>query len=149
MCIMKDDNFFMNKAILMAKLAYSNGDVPVGCVIVRNNKIIASSYNRKEIDGIATSHAEVIAINKACRKLGTWHLEDCILYTTMEPCMMCTGAIIQSRISCVVYGIDNSSFGYLNKVCGKGIKIRKNVLSDDSFLLVNSFFKDKRISKNN
>ena len=141
---MNDDNYYMKIAIDLAKEAYDLDEVPVGSVIVLDGEIIASSYNRKELDGIATYHAEVLAINEACKKLGTWHLDNCIMYTTMEPCLMCTGAIIQSRISRVVYGTDNPSFGYLSKLDDSKVNITSNVLKDECVNLLNSFFKNKR-----
>lgn len=139
-----NDNYFMNKALELAKKAYDLDEVPVGCVVVYNNEIIASGFNRKEIDGISTSHAEILAINNACKKLGTWRLDDCILYTTMEPCMMCTGAIIQSRIGRVVYGTKNDSFGYLSRINNQKIEIINGVLNDKCLSIVSDFFKDKR-----
>lgn len=139
-----DDNYFMNKALELAKKAYDLDEVPVGCVVVYNNEIIASGFNRKEIDCISTSHAEILAINDACKKLGTWRLDDCILYTTMEPCMMCTGAIIQSRIGRVVYGTKNDSFGYLSRINNQKIEIIRGVLNDKCLSIVSDFFKDKR-----
>ena len=139
-----DDNYFMNKALELAKKAYDLDEVPVGCVVVYNNEIIASGFNRKEIDGISTYHAEILAINDACKKLGTWRLDDCILYTTMEPCMMCTGAIIQSRIGRVVYGTKNDSFGYLSRINNQKIEIISGVLNDKCLSIVSDFFKDKR-----
>ena len=139
-----DDNYFMNKALELAKKAYDLDEVPVGCVVVYNNEIIASGFNRKEIDGISTYHAEILAINDACKKLGTWRLDDCILYTTMEPCMMCTGAIIQSRIGRVVYGTKNDSFGYLSRINNQKIEIISGVLNHKCLSIVSDFFKDKR-----
>lgn len=138
------DEIYMGRALELAKKAYLLDEVPVGCVIIYNDSIIASSYNKKELDGIATYHAEVLAINEACRKLGTWHLEDCTLYTTIEPCMMCTGAIIQSRIGRVVYGADNDSFGYLRKVKDNKFIITGGILKDDCLSLLSDFFKNKR-----
>ena len=140
-----DDKYYMEKAINMAKRAYMLDEVPVGCVIVCDDKIIASSYNRKELDGIATYHAEILAINKACKKLGTWHLENCILYTTMEPCLMCTGAILQARISKVVFGISNDSFGYLSKLNNQKVVICDGILRDECLSLMTMFFKNKRV----
>lgn len=143
------DDFFMKEALNLAKIAFDSDEVPVGCVIVKDNNIIASSYNRKELDGIATYHAEILAINDACKKLGTWHLEDCTLYTTVEPCMMCTGAIIQSRIGRVVYGASNDSFGYLSKINNnKKIVINGGVMREKCLLLLSDFFKKKRIDNN-
>ena len=94
---------YMKIAINNAKKAYDLDEVPIGCVIVRENVIISSAYNRKEIDNIATYHAEILAINEACSKLNTWHLEDCVLYTTVEPCMMCMGAILYEEFDKLVY----------------------------------------------
>ncbi len=142
-----NDNYFMSKALELAKKAYDLDEVPVGCVVVYNNEIIASGFNRKEIDGISTYHAEILAINDACKKLGTWRLDDCILYTTMEPCMMCTGAIIQSRIGRVIYGTKNDSFGYLSKVNNNKIIVNSDVLKDECLLLLGKFFKEKRDNK--
>ena len=89
---------FMEEALKEAKKSYHQGDVPVGAIIVKNQKIISKGHNKKEKMQVATRHAEMIAIEKACKKLKTWHLDDCILYVTMEPCLMCAGAILQSRI---------------------------------------------------
>lgn len=116
---------YMEMAVNEAKKALKQGDVPVGAVIVYNNKVIAKSYNKKEKKGIATRHAEIEVIEKACKKLKTWYLEDCELYITMEPCLMCAGAILQSRIKKIVYGVDNEKFG-----CVKSIE---SVLSDNHF----------------
>ena len=101
---------YLKIAYKEALKAYKKGDIPVGCVIVKKNKIVAKAYNKKEKNNIATYHAEILAINKACKKLKTWHLDDCILYTTMEPCIMCSGAIIQSRIKKIVYSISIITF---------------------------------------
>ena len=140
-----DDIFYMNKAIDMAKIAYSFGDVPVGCVIVSNDCVVASCYNRKELDNVSTYHAEVLAINEACNRLGTWRLDDCVLYTTLEPCMMCMGAILQSRISRVVYGVDNDSFGYLRKIKNSKLNVKSGILKEECLSLLSSFFEKKRV----
>ena len=139
-----NDEYYMKKALINAKKAYKQDEVPIGAIIVKDNNIIASTYNRKELDNIATYHAEVLAINEACRKLGTWHLEECILYTTVEPCIMCTGAIIQSRISRVVYGTKNEAFGYLDKLNNDKIEINKDILKDECQNILSLFFKNKR-----
>ena len=139
-----DDKYYMRKALELAKKAYELDEVPIGCVIVYNNKIIAGGYNRKELDSVATYHAEMIAINDACKKLSTWRLDSCTLYTTMEPCMMCTGAIIQARIGKVVYGTNNDSFGYLSKIGNQKNEIIGGVLNDECLAIVSNFFKEKR-----
>lgn len=110
---MKKNIDWMNIALKEAKKAYIKNEVPVGAVITKNNKLISKAYNRKEKLNNVTKHAEIIAIEKACKKLKTWHLDDCILYVTLEPCMMCTGAIIQSRIKKIVYATDNPNNGFI------------------------------------
>ena len=139
-------NIYMEEAIKEAKKAYKKGDIPVGCVITKNNKIIAKSHNCKENKGMATYHAEILAINKACKKLKTWHLDDCTLYTTMEPCVMCSGAIIQSRIKKIVYILNNESFGNINnnEYFNKN-KYEINQIENKEVLdLIQKFFKNKR-----
>ncbi len=96
------DEIFMRRALELAKNAAELGEVPVGAVIVRNGEIIAEGFNRREIDKNATAHAELIAINEACKKLGGWRLWQCELFVTLEPCPMCAGAIVNSRIKRVV-----------------------------------------------
>ena len=101
---MHTDKYFINQAYKEALKALYIDEVPVGAIIVKDNKIIARAHNLKESLNLSTAHAEIIAINKASKKLKTWHLDDCIMYVTLEPCVMCAGAIIQSRIKKVVYG---------------------------------------------
>lgn len=137
---------YMMLAINEAKKAYKKNDVPIGCVIVKDGRIISKAHNKKEIKKNAIMHAEIIAIEKACKKLKTWHLDDCILYTTVEPCMMCTGAIIQSRIKKIYYSISNKSFGELENyhLKNKKIFIQNNILNEESKKLLQQFFKEKR-----
>ena len=118
---MKNDEYYMKEALKQANIAYKKDEVPIGCIIVKEGKIISRSYNQKKLKNIATYHAEILAINKACKKLNTWHLEDCTLYTTVEPCLMCAGAIIQSRISRVVYGTKNKAFRYAGHLQGQSM----------------------------
>lgn len=140
----------MNLALNQAIKAKNKNDVPIGCVIVKNNKIIAKSYNQKEQKKNAIKHAEITAINKACKKLKTWHLEECVLYSTTEPCLMCMGAIAQARIKRVVYATDNKKFGYSNfinidnKIMNTKIEITKNICKDESEKLLKSFFENIR-----
>ena len=140
------NEIYMKEALKEAKKAYKKDDVPVGCIIIKDNKIIARAHNQKENKKNAIKHAEIIAISKACKKLKTWHLDDCILYTTMEPCMMCTGAIIQSRINKIYYSISNESFGELEnyKLKNNKIEIEKNILANQSQQLLRNFFEEKR-----
>ena len=110
------DEKFMNAAIREAKKAYAIREVPIGCVLVRDGKIIARGYNKRTKAGNVLAHAEIIAINKACKKCGDWRLEDCQLYVTLEPCPMCAGAIIQARIPRVVIGCMNPKAGCAGSV---------------------------------
>ncbi len=137
------DEYYMRLAIEEAKKAYNLNEVPIGCIITYKDEIITSTYNHKTINNIATHHAEILAINEACQKLNTWYLDECTLYTTIEPCMMCTGAIIQSRIKKVVYGSKNDAFGYLSKTNLK-IEIIPNILEKECSQLLTNFFKNLR-----
>ena len=101
----------MKAAIVQAKKAYALGEVPIGCVIVKDNQIIAKGYNRRSIAHNTLAQAEMIAIKKACKKLGDWRLEDCTMYITLEPCPMCAGAIVQARIKNIVIGAMNAKAG--------------------------------------
>lgn len=143
-----DDIKYMNLALLEAKKAFKNNDIPVGCVIVKNDRVIAKAYNKKEKKQNATRHAEIIAIEKASRKLKTWRLDDCILYTTLEPCLMCTGAIIQSRIKTIVFAAKNENFGGIegkyNVLKKEKYYIKSDLMKDESIKLLQKFFENKR-----
>lgn len=146
---MKNDIYYMNLALKEAKKAIKYGDIPIGCVIVMNNKVISKAFNKKEFNNNPIKHAEIIAIEKASKKINTWHLDECTLYTTMEPCLMCAGAILQSRISRIVYGLPNNNFGEVtsNNVVfknNKKIKIDGCICEEESKSLVQSFFKNIR-----
>lgn len=106
-----DDERYMKQAIRLAKKAEENGDVPIGCVIVHDGKVIARGYNRRNIDKTTLAHAELMAIKKASGYLGDWRLEECVMYVTLEPCQMCAGAIVQARIPKVVIGCMNPKAG--------------------------------------
>ena len=134
---------YINYAIKEAYKAAKKGDVPVGAIIVMDGKIIARAHNKREKNNNAIEHAELIAISKACKKLKTWHLNNCILYSTMEPCMMCSGAIIQSRIREIHYIIDNNQFGFINNI--KNINIIKEE-NEEYRILLKNFFKQIRNS---
>ena len=105
------DEAFMRLAIEQAQIAASLGEIPVGAVVVKDGQVIGRGYNRREIDSSATAHAEVLAIEDACKQLGTWRLTDCELYVTLEPCPMCAGAIINARIRRVIYGAKDERAG--------------------------------------
>ena len=111
------DEKFMDEALVLAKEAFDDGEVPVGCVIVRRGEIVGRGRNRREKDKSALAHAEIEAISEACRNLGGWRLWECTLYVTLEPCPMCAGAIINARIPRVVYGASDSKCGACGSVC--------------------------------
>lgn len=141
----------MKKAIECAKKAASKGEVPVGAVIVKDGKIIARGENARERKKNALSHAEIIAINKACKKLGGWRLVGCTLYVTLEPCPMCAGAIINSRIECVVYGAKDEKAGSFGSVMNMldfpnyhYPVIRHGILADQCGQILSDFFKQLR-----
>lgn len=147
-----NDEFFMKKAIALAKKAYKKGDVPVGALIVKDNKIVGYGYNKKHRRKCSVYHAEILAIMSANRKLKSWYLNDCVLYVTMEPCLMCCGAIIQSRIGRVVYGTKCSKFGFagsIDNVLDNGknnhsVVVAGGIMSDECSSLLKKFFCDKR-----
>ncbi len=112
-----EDLQFMDRALELAREAAAEGEVPVGCVIVRKGEIVAEGRNRREADKTALGHAEIEAISAACKTLGGWRLWDCTLYVTLEPCPMCAGAIINARIPRVVFGASDDKYGACGSVC--------------------------------
>ncbi len=120
---MKRDLHFLNEALSEAKKAFSYGEVPIGALIVKNDTVISRAFNRKEFLQDPTAHAELLAIREAARKLNSWRLNGCTLYSTVEPCVMCCGAIIQSRISRIVYAVPDPKFG--------GVESLYSMLSDE------------------
>ena len=135
------DQYYMQIAIKEAHKALKHNEVPVGAVIVKEGKIIAKAYNKREKTHDVTKHAEMIIISQACKKLKNWRLEGCTLYVTMEPCMMCCGAIEQSRISKIVYGTRNENFGNIDKI---NIKNISQACEEECKKLICDFFKNKR-----
>ena len=141
---------FMKKALLLAQKANAIDEVPVGAVIVKDGKIIASAYNQKETKNIATAHAEVLAINKACKKLGDFRLVGCDLYVSLEPCVMCTGAILSARIENVYFGafITNGSISAQELTDRAELNHKTNFeggfLKEECSSLVSEYFKKKR-----
>ena len=144
-------NKFMLRAIENAKIAFENGDVPVGAVIVKDGEIVAEAYNERENLGKATSHAEILAIDRACEKLGRWRLSDCEMYVTLEPCPMCAGAILNARIGKVYYALKESNSGALGSVLNLNsypllhkVKTEVGLCEKESRELLSNFFKQKR-----
>ena len=143
---------YMQIAILMAKKAFNRGEVPVGCVIVKDGKILAKTYNKKEHKKMATSHAEIEAIEKASKKIKDWRLTDCEMYVTLEPCCMCAGAILASRMKKVYIGAMEKNFG----CCGSSynllnsekfttkVECETHIMEDECVKLLQDFFKTKR-----
>ena len=136
------NEYYMKLAIKQAKKALKKEEVPVGAVIIKNNKIISKAFNKKEIKNDVTNHAEMIAISKACKKIKNWRLDNCEIYVTMEPCMMCSGAIEQSRIKKIVYGVKNENYGYTCKL--KNIEIISQICEKECKELIQTFFKKRR-----
>lgn len=148
---------FMKEAIRQAKKARALEEVPIGCVIVYEGKIIARGYNRRNTDKNTLSHAELNAIRKASKKLGDWRLEGCTMYVTLEPCQMCAGALVQSRIDEVVIGSMNPKAGcagsVLNLLEVEGfnhqVKTTRGVLQEECSTMLSDFFRELREKKNN
>lgn len=152
---MTQDEKYMKEAIRQAKKAYALGEVPIGCVIVQGDQIVARGYNRRTIDKNTIAHAETIAIRRANKKVGDWRLEDCTMYVTLEPCQMCSGAIVQSRMKKVVIGCMNPKAG-----CGGSIlnllqmdafnhqvEVERGVLEEECSQMMKDFFKELRAKK--
>ena len=145
---------FMKEAIRQAHKAAAIGDVPIGCVVVRGGKIIARGYNRRTARGNVLQHAEIIAIDKACRKTGDWRLEECELYVTLEPCPMCAGAIVQARIPKVYIGAMNPKAGCAGSILDMFHEERFNhqvetvvgTCGEECAQLMKDFFRDLRIA---
>ena len=143
---MSVDKEFMDEAIKLAIRSYEEDEVPVGAVVVKDNKIIGCGYNQKDKTKNPLKHAELIAIEEACKYMGDWRLNDCTLYTTFEPCMMCMGAIVESRISKVVYGAKKNEQTFYNL---NDIEIFGGVLEEECLHLLQNFFKNKRNNTKN
>lgn len=138
----------MREALNLARKAGELGEVPVGCIIVKDGEIISRGYNRREIDSNALLHAEIIAIDAACRATGDWRLEKCSLYVTLEPCLMCAGAILNSRISQVFFGAHDSAAGACGGVInvflegfGPGPAIMGGIMEEECAKVLRDFFK--------
>lgn len=141
----------MMEAISLAKEAGEMGEVPVGAVIVKNGKIIARGKNEREAKQNALSHAEIEAINNACKNTGSWRLEDCEMYVTLEPCPMCAGAIINSRIKTLIFGAYDSKMGSIDSVINlcdlpynHKVEVYGGIMEDECLDLLKNFFKTLR-----
>ena len=147
-----EDMRYMKEAIRQAKKAAALGDVPIGCVIVYQDKIIGRGYNRRMADKTVLAHAEILAMKKACKKMGDWRLEDCTMYVTLEPCPMCAGAIVQARIPRVVIGCMNPKAGCAGSILNlldmkefnHQVELPTGVLEEQCSGMMKQFFKELR-----
>lgn len=152
---MTEKEKFMKEALKEAKKAYEKEEIPVGAVIVKDNKIIARAYNQKEEKRDTTKHAEIIAIQKASKKIDAWRLQDCEMYVTLEPCSMCAGAIIQARIKKIYIGTMDEKTGACGSVLNlledykfnHKVEIEKDILKPECEEIIKQFFKELRKSK--
>jgi len=143
---------YMKQAIKLAGKAAQLGEVPIGCVIEYQGKVIGRGYNRRTTDKSTLAHAEIIAIKKACKKMGDWRLEDCTMYVTLEPCQMCAGAIVQARVKKVVIGCMNPKAGCAGSILNvlqmeefnHQVEIERGVLEEECSEMLTSFFKNLR-----
>lgn len=143
---------YMKQAIRLAGKAAELGEVPIGCVIEYQGKVIGRGYNRRTTDKSTLAHAEIIAIKKACKKMGDWRLEDCTMYVTLEPCQMCAGAIVQARVKKVVIGCMNPKAGCAGSILNvlqmeefnHQVEIERGVLEEECSQMLTSFFKNLR-----
>lgn len=143
---------YMRQAMKLARKAAELGEVPIGCVIEYQGKIIGRGYNRRKTDKNTLAHAEIIAIRKACKNMGDWRLEDCTLYVTLEPCQMCAGAIVQARVKKVVIGCMNPKAGCAGSILNvlqmeefnHQVEIERGVLEGECSAMLTEFFKSLR-----
>lgn len=145
------DKRFMREALLLAKEAEKLGEVPVGAVVVKNGEIIGRGKNMREAKQNALSHAEIEAINEACKALGSWRLEDCEIYVTLEPCPMCAGAIINARIKTLIFGAYDSKMGSIDSVVNlcdleypHKVEVYGGIMEDECLAVLKNFFKTLR-----
>lgn len=151
----KADEKYMRQALRQAKKAYDLNETPIGCVIVHHGKIIGRGYNRRNTDKNPLAHAEITAIRKASRKMGDWRLEECTLYVTLEPCQMCAGAIVQSRVTRVVVGCMNPKAGCAGSILNlldmkefnHQVQLETGVLEEECSMLMKTFFKELRMKQ--
>lgn len=147
-----ENEIFMKEAIKQAKKAYKLGEVPIGCVIVYEGKIIGRGYNRRKTDKNTLSHAEIVAIKKASKYIGDWRLEGCTMYVTLEPCQMCAGACVQARIDKVVIGCMSPKSGCAGSIINllqvdrfnHQVEIEKGILEEECSSMLTNFFEELR-----
>ncbi|WKN28383.1 tRNA adenosine(34) deaminase TadA [Apilactobacillus kunkeei] len=148
----KTSEYYMKEALFEAKKAYMIKEVPIGAIVVKDGEIIGRGHNLRELSNNALDHAEVVAIDEACRHLHSWRLEDCDLYVTIEPCLMCAGAIINSRIKNVYYGANDVKAGAAESLyhvledsrLNHQVNVSGGILAEDAKNLMKSFFKAAR-----
>ena len=151
--MLTEDEKYMKQAVAQAKKAYALGEVPIGCVVVYEGKIIGRGYNRRNTDKNTLCHAEITAIKKASKAIGDWRLEGCTMYVTLEPCQMCAGACVQARIDRVVIGCMSPKSGCAGSVINllqmddfnHKVEIEKGVLADECSTLLTKFFEELRV----
>lgn len=151
---MEQDELYMNEALMLAKEAEELDEVPVGALIVRDGKVIARAHNRRQTDKCATAHAEILAIEEACRNLGGWRLPGATLYVTLEPCAMCAGAAINARVERVVYGASDLRFGALGSLLNIAevglnhkLSVESGVMAEECRNILSEYFRRKRKKK--
>ena len=152
-----DHEMYMKEAYSLAKKAYRQEETPIGCVIVRDGRIIGKGYNRRNRKKNSLAHAEIMAISQACKKVGDWRLEDCTMYVTLEPCPMCAGAIVQARMPLVVIGARNPKAGCAGSVINildmdgfnHRVELVEGVMRDECEQLMTGFFRELREKKKN
>ena len=152
---MEESDAYMEEALRLARKAYEAGDVPIGAVLVIDDKVVAKAHNTREENQQALNHAEMLVIKEGCEKQGFWRLDNSFLYTTVEPCVMCSGAIVQARVENVIYGASDPKYG----CCGSCIdlvsenkfnhqaKVISGVLGEECSMLMKNFFKELRERK--
>ena len=153
--MINEDIKYMKMAITQAKKALKIDEVPIGCVIVHDGKVIARGYNQRNKQGSTLAHAEILAIKKASKVLGDWRLEDCTLYVTLEPCQMCSGAIVQARVKRVVVGCMNPKAGCAGSILNildmpkfnHQVHTIRGILEEECSQMLTTFFKELRIKK--
>ena len=151
---MKTEEYFMKEALKEAKKALKKNEVPIGAVIVKDNLVISRGHNLRETKMNSLNHAEIIAIDKACKKIKNFRLEDCDIYVTIEPCVMCAGAIIQSRIRKVIFGATDEKYGAVvsiaemfNLKSNHKVEFEQGILKEECSQIIKEFFKNLRKNK--